>query len=183
MREPWKWRYTSRGIRLRRYMTKVTDGQIRAASIDIDSPNKNVTITSECKRLGISRATYYRRLESLDKTIQKSETSRQNVTVQLPMTIEKLDNEANDLLEALKVMKTNGGYDTDRHDALDVIKETVRLVTGYRKALQSAQLYIDNRQQSVIVEGDVEKIRAEVALDLIERLQPQLCDKCRRIQI
>jgi transposase-like protein len=123
---------------------KNSDAEIERAEMLILSGN--VTVAAACKELGIAPPTYYRRLRQVKEKQEHGTIVRDNVTI----TIEKLDESANKILETLKEMlKTGKGYDTEKHDAIDVIKTTVGLITGYRTALQKATFMIDARQQTI----------------------------------
>lgn len=127
-------------------MTKISDAEILNTEMQIVAGN--VTITAACEGLGITRTTYYRRLKTLKAKQEKAVVTIENVAI----TIERLDKAAQDILNKLEgMLKTGTGYDSEKHDALDVIKTTVGLITNYRAALQKATFMIDNRTTTINV--------------------------------
>lgn len=126
---------------------KNSDAEILNANMEIVAGN--MTVTAACEGLGISRTTFYRRLEGLEKKNKKELKTIENVTI----TIERLDRAAKEILDTLeKMLKTGKGYDIEKHDALDVVRTTIMLITGYRSALQKATMIFDNRQVNINVQ-------------------------------
>lgn len=111
-------------------MVKATDAQI--LSIRALSRTGKSTIAKECRKIGISPSGYHKRLIILEEQVDNVDRTTQIIQNNLPITLERLDTEANNLLEELKIMRYKGvGYDSERHDKLDVIREMAKLVTGY----------------------------------------------------
>ena len=164
---------------------KVTDTQILA--IKMNSENGGV-ICDDCDSLGISTQTFYRRYKQLQNGLEIHQDKLQALDDNVTITIERLDRAAQDILDKLETMlKTGKGYDLDKHDALDVIKTTVGLITNYRAALQKATFMIDARQQTVNI-NDVppevlDEIRLSIIREVVNSFRGKLCDRCRRLKI
>lgn len=129
---------------------KISDEGI--ISIKLKAIN-GVTIKESCKEAGISPQTFFRRYREINKTKEESELTLLDTADDVIITIQRLDQAAKDTLDYLEDMvKTGKGYDLDKHDALDVIRTTISLITGYRSALQKANILVDNRQVNITVE-------------------------------
>jgi len=147
-------------------MTRVTDEQLIAKKIEVDAGN--LTVLTACKQLNISKPTYYSRLAKIQDKVMKAKETSDKLNQTLPLTVERLDKEAKELLDRLKTMFSDGGYDPERHDKLDVLKEIRQTITSYRSALQTAVNYFDNRSVNV------DNITVEVRETLMEEDAKQL---------
>ena len=164
---------------------KVTDAQIIEMKMKSDS---GVTISDICDEHGITRQTFYRRYRELEAGITEHKDKLQRMDESVTITIERLDQAAQDILNELESMlKTGKGYDMDKHDALDVIKTTVGLITNYRSALQKATFMIDNRQQSITINNVppevMDEIRLAIVNEVVNMFRGKLCDRCRRLEL
>jgi len=166
-------------------MSKVTDAQIIEMKMKSDS---GVTVRDTCAEMGISTQTFYRRYRELAEGLDEHKEKLQVMNESITITIKKLDETANKILDELETMlKTGSGYDIGKHDALDVIKTTVGLITNYRSALQKATFMIDARQQTINI-NDVppevmDSIRLEMVNEVINRFRGKLCERCRRLEL
>jgi hypothetical protein len=125
-----------------------------------------VTVVEVCKELGITKPTYYRRLKQIEAAEEHNIQVRNNVT----LTLEELDSKARMVMSKLEEMVNKGtGYNTEKHDTLDVLKTMIQLLS----ALKKTPITIDNRTTNVTVNVDseaLEKIWLEYVDPVFRRL-------------
>jgi ElaB/YqjD/DUF883 family membrane-anchored ribosome-binding protein len=116
-------------------MPKLSDREILAIRARVEAGE---TVTAACREAGISTVTYYARTKKLDDALTDARNTLTEISDTVPLTIQRLDHEANVLLDELNSMKD--GWESDKHDKLDVIREIIKLLSSYRRALQTATL-------------------------------------------
>jgi len=128
-------------------VTKVTDDQVLVLKSKVD--NGNVTVTDGCKKLGIAPVTFYRRLEKLTKKSDEMQQIVNNVTNELPITIQTIQAELGSIISNLKEMKPK-----DMRESLSVIDRQINALDKLNNTLKTTQILIDNRTTNVTISSD-----------------------------
>ena len=152
-------------------MTRVTDNQILTLKTKID--NGNVTVTQGCKDLRIAPVTYYRRLDKLTKQSDKVQEIVNNVTNELPLTIQTIQAELQAIISDLKGMK---GKDT--REQLSIMDRKIAALDKMNNTLKTTQILIDNRSVNIEVKTAAQREVCAWVYDRVhERGGKEIADK------
>lgn len=157
-------------------MSKVTDEQILALHLQVEA--KKITIKKGCEQLNIARGTFYNRLATIQKLNKALNNIEQNIQETLPLTIEKLDKEANDLLNELIEYK-NATKGTK--DYLPNLDRLIRFLPTYRRALQKAgDIYIDKIDMRTLVLNTLpQDVQKRFAGEFLKELHKRITEEGR----
>lgn len=151
-------------------MGKVTDEQILIAALNAENGSP---VGVECKKLHITPKTFYLRRKRLEATQKQVSNRLQEVTSELPMTIQRIQGELQTIISELKGMK---GRDT--REQLSIMDRKIAALDKLNNTLKTTQILVDNRQVNIEVREQTRHEIAQWVYDTILRKGgPEMADK------